>query len=236
MLHSPQKQVKDTAGNSNVTSVPTHQKPFRRSNSNASSNGGRQPPQMSVPQGFVAVPPGSHNHNSAQIDHLPRAGFVPNDQPQRRNSFRNRNGGGLQPRGDGSHHFNSGSRRDQDRGNQDWNAHNRNFNNRDNYRSPRFVPQFVRPPPPTNHAQYYPPPPPPIPPYMGSYGYHGMLSYAVLTLKCYFVNYVHALMIICICRPNTSNDVWSTFACGASEKCTVCATNIFCNIFSTSGF
>lgn len=174
MLHSPQKQVKDTAGVNNVTSVPTHQKTYRRSNSNASSNGGRQPPQMSAPQGFVAVPPGSHNHNSAQMEHLPRAGFVPNDQPQRRNSSRNRNGGGLQPRGDGSHHFNSGSRRDQDRGNQDWNAHNRNFNGRDNYRSPRFVPQFVRPPPPTNHAQYYPPPPPPIPPYMGSYGYHDL--------------------------------------------------------------
>ncbi|GAU34218.1 hypothetical protein TSUD_210000 [Trifolium subterraneum] len=173
MLPTPQAQVNDTASLNNVVPGPTHQRPYRRTNSNASSNGYHLP-QMSAPQGSVAVPPGSHNQTTAPEDNPPRAGFVPNYQPQHRNSFRNRNGG-PHPRGDGSHHHNYGNRRDQDRRNQDLNAHQRNFNGRDNYRSPRFGPQFFRPPPPAVHAQYYyyppPPPPSPIPPYGGSYAF-----------------------------------------------------------------
>lgn len=153
--------------------VPTHQKPFKRTNSNLSSNGGHSP-QFSGPQGSMAAP-GSHNHNSSSKDHQPRAGFVPNDHTQQRNSFRNRNG--PHQRGDGAHHHNYGSRRDQDRGNQDWNNNHRNFNGRDNYMSPRFVPRFIRPPPPPNSAQLFPPPPPPLPPVrpFGSIGFPGKL-------------------------------------------------------------
>ncbi|CAJ2635829.1 unnamed protein product [Trifolium pratense] len=171
MLPTPQTQVNDTASVNNAVPGPTHQRPYRRSNSNVSSNGYHLP-QMSGPLGSVAVPPGSHNQTSAPEDHPPRAGFVPNYQPQHRNSFRNRNGG-PHPRGDGSHHNNYGNRRDQDRRNQDLNAHQRNFNGRDHYRSPRFVQQFPRPPMPAIHAQYYyySPPPSPIPPFGGSYAY-----------------------------------------------------------------
>ncbi|MED6121327.1 hypothetical protein PIB30_029210 [Stylosanthes scabra] len=129
---SPQRQAKDNAGMSNA--VPTHQRTYRRNNSNASSNGGH-PQQHSGPQGSVAAS-GPHNHGS-------RTGFGSNDHPQQRNSFRNRNGG-PHPRGDGAHHHNYGGRRDQGHGHQDWNAH-RNLNGRDNFMSPRYGPRIVQP-------------------------------------------------------------------------------------------
>lgn len=141
--------------------VPTHQRTFKRNNSNLSSNGGH-PPQLSGPQGSVAAA-GSHNHNA-------RTGFVSNDHPQQRNSYRNRNGG-PHPRGDGSHHHNYGGRRDQGHGNQDWNTH-RNFNGRDNYMSSRFGPRYMRPPPPPPNPAHLFPPPPPIRPY-GGMGFSG---------------------------------------------------------------
>ncbi|KAK7376146.1 hypothetical protein VNO78_35000 [Psophocarpus tetragonolobus] len=147
-----QRSVRDNATANNT--LQTHQKSFKRTNSNTSSNGGHPLPQMSGPQGLIA-PAGSHNYNSSPKDHQPRAGFVTSDHPQQRNSFRHRNGGGPHQRGDG-HHHNYGGR--QDRGNQDWNNH-RNFNGRDNYISQRF-PRFIRPPPPPNSSQLYPPPPP----------------------------------------------------------------------------
>ncbi|XP_020202770.1 la-related protein 1C [Cajanus cajan] len=166
VVPSPQRHVRDNASANNT--VQAHQKSFKRSNSNTSSNGGNLLPQMSVPQSSVAAA-GSHNHNSSPKEHQPRAGFVPNDHPPQRNSYRHRNGGGPHQRGD-YHHHNYGGRRDQDRGH-DWNNH-RNFNGRDNYMSPRIVPRFIRPQPPPNHAQFYPPGPPPMRPYGGSYGYH----------------------------------------------------------------
>ncbi|KAL1370581.1 hypothetical protein HN51_000827 [Arachis hypogaea] len=149
---SPQRQVKDNAGMSNA--VPTHQRTFRRNNSNTSSNGGH-PQQHSGPQGSVTAS-GPQHHGS-------RTGFGSSDHPQQRNdhpqrnSFRNRNGG-PHPRGDGAHHHNYGGRRDQGHGHQDWNAH-RNFNGRDNYMSPRFGPRMVQapPPPPPNHFYAAPP-------------------------------------------------------------------------------
>ncbi|TKY58306.1 La-related protein 1C [Spatholobus suberectus] len=162
---SPQRHVRDNVSANNT--VQTHQKSFKRSNSNMSSNGGHIPPQMSGPQGSMAAA-GSHNYNSSPKEHQPRAGFVSNDHPQQRNSFRHRNGSGPHHRGDG-HHHNYGGRRDQDRANQEWNNH-RNFNGRDNYMSPRFVPRFIRPPPPPNSAQLYPPPPP-MRQYGGSIGF-----------------------------------------------------------------
>ncbi|CAI8608990.1 unnamed protein product [Vicia faba] len=164
MLPFPRDRVRDTASMNNRPPMPIHQRPYRRPNPNMTSNGG-YPSQFSAPQGSIAVPPGSHNH--APNYYPPRAGFVPNDQPHHRNSFKYR-GGGQHQRGDGFHHQNYGGRRDQVRGNQDLNAHQRN-----NYRSPSFVPPFVRPPPPANTAQYYvPPPPQPVWPFGGSYGYY----------------------------------------------------------------
>jgi la-related protein 1 len=81
-----------------------------------------------------------------------------NEHPPHR-SFRHRNGG-SHPRGDGSHNHGYGGRRDQDRGNQDWNAH-RNFPGRDTHmQQQRVVPRFIRPPPPPpNSAPFIPPPP-----------------------------------------------------------------------------
>lgn len=167
MLPLPRDRDRDTASMNNRPPMPIHPRPYRHLNPNVTSNGGHPP------QGSIAVPPGSHNHNPAPNFYPPRAGFVPNDQPHQRNSFKYRSGGQHhRGRGDGFHHQNYGNRRDQVRGNQDWNAHQRNFNA--NYRSPRFVPPFVRPPPP---AQYYvPPPPQPVWPFGGSYGYQGMMS------------------------------------------------------------
>ncbi|KAL2966335.1 hypothetical protein AAZX31_16G110400 [Glycine max] len=167
---SPHRNVRDNANaNNNNNTGQTHPKSFKRSNSNTYSNGGYHPPHMSGPQGPIA-PAGSHNYNSALKEHQPRAGFLPNDHPPHRNSFRHRNGGGPHQRGDGHHHHNNyGGRRDQDPGNQDWNNH-RNFNGRDNFMSPRFGPRFIRPPPPPNPAQLFPPPPP-LRPYGGSIGF-----------------------------------------------------------------
>ncbi|CAL5197455.1 unnamed protein product [Lathyrus oleraceus] len=161
MLPFPRDRVRDTPSMNNRPPMPVHQRPYRHPNPNVTSNGGH------LPQGSFAVPPGSHNHNSAPNHYPPRAVFVPNDaQPHHRNSFKYRSGGQHQRgRGDGFHNQNYGNRP----GNQDWIVHQRNFNTIDNYSCPRFVAPFVRPPPP---VQYYVPPPQLVWPFGGSYGYH----------------------------------------------------------------
>ncbi|TQD80979.1 hypothetical protein C1H46_033459 [Malus baccata] len=141
-------------------STPNHtglmrQRSMKRNNANASSNGGAPQHQSSAGQGGELPssnpPPKEHTHRNA----FGSQSHSNNDHPQQRNSFRNRNSG-SHPRGEGSHH---NYRRDQDRGNQDWNSH-RNFNNRDNHmHSPRGVPRMMRPhqtppPPPPNAAQF----------------------------------------------------------------------------------
>ncbi|XP_061367725.1 la-related protein 1C [Gastrolobium bilobum] len=156
---SSQRQVSDNASTNNM--VPTRQKSFRHNSSNASSNGGH--PQKSAPQVSIAA---TGSHNSSPKDHAQRSGFVSNDHPQQRNSFRNRNGGPHQ-RGDGAHHHNYGNRRDQD-----WNTH-RNFNGRDAHMPPRVVPRFIRPPPPPNSAQFIHPPP--VRPFGSHIGFHELV-------------------------------------------------------------
>ncbi|KAJ7953166.1 la-related protein 1C-like [Quillaja saponaria] len=146
---SPQRQ--DFANTNHV--VPARQRSMRRNGSSASSNGGN--PQQSTPSGPVAA---STLHNSSK-ENTQRSGFVSqshnvSDHPQQRNSFRNRNGGQHQ-RGDGSHHHSYGSRREQERGSQDWNVH-RNYNGRDTHVRPQ-VPRFIRAPPPPNSIPYIPP-------------------------------------------------------------------------------
>ncbi|XP_019424139.1 PREDICTED: la-related protein 1B-like isoform X2 [Lupinus angustifolius] len=157
---SPQREVRDNVSTNNI--VPAHQRPVRRSYPNQLSNGGH-PPQLPAPQGSLPLT-GAHSNNSSPKEHQPRTGFVYNDNPHQRNSYRNRNGGPHQ-RGDGSHHHNYGRRRDQDRGNHDWYTY-RNFNGRDNYMSPRFGPRFSAtpaPPAPPTSALF------PQPPLMQSY-------------------------------------------------------------------
>ncbi|KAJ1403907.1 Winged helix-like DNA-binding domain superfamily [Sesbania bispinosa] len=153
---SSQRQVSDNASVNNV--VPTRQKPIKHNSSNASSNGGQ--PQQSSSQVSTAA---TGSHNSSPKDHTQRSGFVSNDHPQQRNSFRNRNGGPHQ-RGDGAHHHSYGNRRDQD-----WNTH-RNFNGRDMHVPQRAAPRFIRPPPPPNSAQFLHPPP--VRPFGGPIGFH----------------------------------------------------------------
>ncbi|XP_028776620.1 la-related protein 1C isoform X2 [Neltuma alba] len=162
------RQVSDNANPNNV--VPTRQKSIKRNGPNASFNGGHQ--QQSAPQGQITA---TGFHNTSPKDHTQRSGYVSqnhnvHDHPQQRNSFRNRNGGPHQ-RGDGTHHHNYGSRREQDRGNQDWNTY-RNFNGRDSHMSPRVFPRFMRPPPPPpppTSGQFIPPPP--VRPFGGPVGF-----------------------------------------------------------------
>ncbi|KAG6773819.1 hypothetical protein POTOM_021156 [Populus tomentosa] len=151
---SSQKQVANGA-NTNSTSnhiVPVRQRPMKRSSANTTSNGGA--PQSPRSQGAAGE---GNSNNSSSGDHGQRNSQSRsfNDHPQQqRNSFRNRNGG-PHSRGDGSHHHSYGGRRnDQDRSNQDWNAH-RNFNRDGGHvqPSPGVSPRLMRPPPP-------PPPPP----------------------------------------------------------------------------
>ncbi|MED6193569.1 hypothetical protein PIB30_020713 [Stylosanthes scabra] len=158
---SPQRQVKDNAGISNA--APTHQRTYRRNNSNASSNGGH-PQQHAGPQGSVAAS-GPHNHGS-------RTGFGSNDgHPQQRNSYRNHRNGGPHQRGDGAHHHNYGGRRDQGHAHQDWNGH-RNLNGRDNFMSPRYGPRMVQPQGP-----------PPLPPFYASMRPFGGMGYSEQPLQ-----------------------------------------------------
>ncbi|KAF7809624.1 la-related protein 1C [Senna tora] len=167
MPSSSQRQVIDNTNTNNA--AQTRQRPVKRNGPNASFNGGH--PQQSAPQGQIAA---TGLHNSSLKDHTQRSGFVSqtpnvNDPPQQRNSYRNRNGGPHQ-RGDSTHHHNYGSRREQDRGNQDWNTH-RNFNGRDPHMPPRGFPRFIRPPPPPpppNSGQFIPPP---LRPFGGHVGY-----------------------------------------------------------------
>lgn len=151
---SSQKQVANSA-NTNSTSnhiVPVRQRSMKRSGANTTSNGGA--PQSPGSQGATGE---GHSNNSSSGDHGQRNSQSRsfNDHPQQqRNSFRNRNGG-PHSRGDGSHHHSYGGRRnDQDRSNQDWNAH-RNFNRDGGHvqPSPGVSARLMRHPPP-------PPPPP----------------------------------------------------------------------------
>ncbi|XP_027360635.1 la-related protein 1C-like [Abrus precatorius] len=157
---SSQREVSDNA--STNSAVPTCQKSFKHHGSNASFNGGHT--QQSASQVSVAA---TEFHNSSPKDHTQRSGFVSNDHPQPRSSFRNRNGGPHQ-RGDGAHHHNYVNRR-----NQDWNT-NQSFNNRDTHVPPRVVPRFIRPPPPPNSAQFFHPPP--VRSFGGPIGFHELAS------------------------------------------------------------
>ncbi|WCJ32708.1 La-related protein 1C [Euphorbia peplus] len=159
---SSQKQVTHNA-NPNLTpnhTMPARQRSFKRNVGNSTSNGGVSQPTGSHPQQTGDM----HSNNSSPRDHTTQRNSQSrnaNDHPQQqqqqqRNSFR-RNGGPHSR--DASHHHNYG-RRDQDRTNQDWNAH-RSFNGRDAHMQPqRVVPRFLRHPPP-------PPPPPSTTPFIG---------------------------------------------------------------------
>lgn len=146
---------------------------MRRNGSNASSIGSPQP--QSAIQGPT---PATWSHNSSTKDNTQRRGYALQQthninnrpqQPHQRDSFKNRTGG-PNYRGDGARQHSHWGRREQHRGNQDWNI-NRNFNGRGTHMQPRGVPRFTPAPPvppPYSSAQYFPPPPVPL--YGGLYG------------------------------------------------------------------
>ncbi|CAL0314489.1 unnamed protein product [Lupinus luteus] len=156
--NTPPSSQRQVSGNVSVNNmVPTHHKLFKHNSSNASTNGGH--PQQSATQVSTAA---TGSHNSSPRDHTQRSGFVSNDHPHQRNSYRNRNGGPHQ-RGTDAHHHNYGNRRGQE-----WNTH-RNFNGRETHIPPRAVQRFIRPPP--NSAQFIHPPVPPMLPFGSPAGF-----------------------------------------------------------------
>ena len=95
------------------------------------------------------------------------------DHPMPRNS--RRGNFGAHPRGDGPHHNNYGGRRDQDRGNYEWNS--RSSNVRDiHMHSQRAPPRgFIRPPPQPASPRFMTPQP--IRPFMNPAGYAGEIIF-----------------------------------------------------------
>ncbi|CAI0392805.1 unnamed protein product [Linum tenue] len=163
---SPQRQVNN---NATPNSTPNHTTPQRQRSikprNSAPSSDGSYPQPLVVSQGHVAEV--HHSNNPSPRDHGSRSSQPrsSNEQHsgQQRSSFRNRNGGGPHSRADGSynHHSYGGGRRDQDRGNQDWNTHNRSFNGRDGHvqQPQRVTPRFVRHPPPPASTPFMGPAP-----------------------------------------------------------------------------
>ncbi|KAL4352853.1 hypothetical protein GQ457_06G036100 [Hibiscus cannabinus] len=145
---SSQNQGRNNANmNSNLVpnhAMPARQRPMEQNRNFSASNGGFSRPP---PQGPMVDAP---LNGPSPRDHIQRTGFVPysgvNDGRHPQNTFRHRNSG-PHPRGNGSHHLNYGVRRNQDRGNRDWNS--QNFINRDGHMLPRGVPSFVRHPHPS---------------------------------------------------------------------------------------
>lgn len=163
---SSHKQVSNNANPNSTTNhaASNRQRSMKRNNSHSSSNGGL--PQPPASQGSVVE---GRSNNPSPRDHTQKSGFGSqfhggSDHPHPRGSFKHRNGN-QHPRGDGSHHHNYGGRRDQERGNQDWNSH-RNYSGRDAHMQPqRVVQRFTRhpppppPPPPPSSSPFIPPPP-----------------------------------------------------------------------------
>ncbi|KAL1825014.1 hypothetical protein ACET3Z_011792 [Daucus carota] len=134
---SSSKQVigNTSSPNSNVNHVTnTRQRSIKR----GTNNGGFIQPSSPQPQApAVEVLPGkpgiTTGESSSHKEGGPKGGFGNDHQPQRSNSFNRRGGGGQHLRGDASYHHSSGGRRDQDRGNQDWNHTQQSYGSRDNY-------------------------------------------------------------------------------------------------------
>ncbi|KAL6959903.1 hypothetical protein U1Q18_040052 [Sarracenia purpurea var. burkii] len=193
IVSSTMKQV--ITNNTNLSLTPNHvtpsrQKPMKRgsgsSSGNISANGGfpQPPPPPLAP--VVEVPPTNTGKSGLAVpessprDHTykesgQKGGFGSqshsgNDHPQQRNQYRRGNGGPY-PRGDGSYHHGYGGRRDQDRGNHEWNSH-RNVSGRDAHMHPqRVLPRGYIRPQPHSSTPFIPPPPVPMRPFVNPMGY-----------------------------------------------------------------
>lgn len=181
MTGSSSPSHKQASGNNvNAASAPNHagpparQKSMKRSGGNSSANASAngvvsQPPpniqdsvveashNVSGKHGNVAEQPSprEHGHKESQRGGVGSQGHGGNDNHHQRGSYRRGNGG--------SYNHNYGGKRDNDRGNQEWNQHSRSFNNRDtNLQSQRgFSRGYMRP---TVHTPTsFIPPPLPVP-------------------------------------------------------------------------
>lgn len=195
--HSPQKQV---PANTNPNSSQNHASPFRQRS--IKSGGGSsqtvhghlpsQPPPPPPPYPLFEMPQNKYAKMAPQVldsstreppyrnntwETRPIGGFVPqprglSDHPLPRNS--RRGNFGPHPRGDGPHHNNYGGRRDQDRGNYEWNS--RSSNVRDIHMQPQRAPPrgFIRAAPQSSSPRFMTPQP--IRPFMNPAGYPDMPS------------------------------------------------------------
>lgn len=161
--------------------APTRQRSIKRGgggpSGSVSANGGFSQPHSPQPQDSVGeIPantsgkpaavaessPRDHPHKESQRGGFGSQSHGGNEQQHQRNSFR-RGNGGPHPRGDGSYHHSYGGKRDQDRGNQEWNPHNRSFGPRDAHLQPQrgFPRGFIRPS--VHTSTPFIPPPVPVP-------------------------------------------------------------------------
>nr|XP_043631776.1 la-related protein 1C [Erigeron canadensis] len=171
-----------TANNVSSALTPNHVGSPRRSkrgggnsNANASANGVVSQPPPSSQGSVVEAPhnssgklgsaaehpsPKDHTHKESQRGGFGSQSHSGNDHHHQRGPHR-RGNGGQHPRGDGSYHNNYGGKRDQDRGNQEWNQQNRSFNNRDTHMQSQrgFGRGYMRPSLHTP-ASFIPPPMP----------------------------------------------------------------------------
>nr|XP_043617341.1 la-related protein 1C-like [Erigeron canadensis] len=169
---SPRSHKLSTVNNANPTSTSNHVAPAKQRSmkrgggsyhSNASANGGFSASHMSATnQGSVVE--NTHNtsgkpsvaavesstrdntHNESQRGGIGSQPHNGNDHQHQRHTYR-RSNSGQHSRGDGSYHHNYGSKRDQDRGNHEWNQHSRSFNGRDTHMQPQrgYPRSYIRP-------------------------------------------------------------------------------------------
>lgn len=150
---SPHKEFSSSIPNPNTnpTPTPTHrQRSMKRSGAGNNSYNGGVSQQSTTPGSVVETAPS----NPSSKDQFERSTFashshINHNYQHQRNSFRSRGSG--YPRGDGSHHQSHGSRRDQDRGNHDWNLH------RNSGQPQRVVQRYIRHPPAPNTATFISP-------------------------------------------------------------------------------
>ncbi|GAB4848439.1 hypothetical protein Ancab_003135 [Ancistrocladus abbreviatus] len=169
----PSSSQKPMIGNSNSNPTPNHGRPTRQKSmkrdggASVLANGGFSHQLSSHGSAGEAshntsLKPGSggvdsstrdYGHSSSHRETGQRSG---NDHQNQRTSSR-RGSGGSYSRGDSFPHQNHGGRRDQDRGNHDWNRQ-RNFNGRDAaMQIPRAYPRDFFTPLPLDSAQFIPP-------------------------------------------------------------------------------
>nr|GMD89761.1 la-related protein 1C-like [Ipomoea batatas] len=202
-----------TTPNSTPNHVPARQRSSKRAGGGNSSNTALANGSVSQPQQLqsmvVEMAPNSagkpgvepYSRDNVHRDGGQRGGFgsqsIGGNENQYTRSSPRKGNGRPRPRGDGSYHHGHGGGRDQERGNQEWNA-NRSFGNRDAHLQPLRVPSrpFLQVPPmyyvPGPHPDSLVMPmlasPPPGPPVFYQFLDPQLLSKIVNQIEYYFSN------------------------------------------------